>query len=416
MAYMEQCRDRYGDVFTGRIFGDQPLVFVSDPALVRDVLTGDPEILRAGEGNAILGPVVGSRSLLLLDGAEHLAQRRMMLSAFQGDRMSAYVQLMTDVTAREVATWEPGRVEAWPRMQAITLEIIVEAVFGVTDPARAARMREALTEMLDWLGKPSRLLRLAVATRGVRERGEARGLGRFRQATAGVHALLQQELDRRRAADGDGRPAGDDVLSLLRAARDPEGRGLTDEELRDQLITLLVAGHETTATTLAWTLERLVRHPDALARTVAEADAGEHAWIDAVLRETLRLRPVLPIVVRHTTAPVDLGPHRIPSGVDIAPCIHLLHRRADVYPEPHAFRPQRFLDTPPGTYTWLPFGGGVRRCLGASFALVEARVVLAEVLRRVAVSAPQDRSERVSRRAITLTPGRAAEICIAVRG
>lgn len=412
MAYMEQCRDRYGDVFTGRIFGDQPLVFVSDPDLVRLVLTGDPEVLRAGEGNAILGPVVGSRSLLLLDGAEHLEKRRMMLPAFQGDRMSAYVQLMTDVTAREVGSWPVGRIAAWPRMQAITLEIIVEAVFGMTDPVSAARMRAALTEMLDWLGRPSRLLRLAVATRGVRERGEARGLGRFRQATAGVHRLLQEELDRRRR--GEIAPS-DDVLSLLLAARDPDGHGLTDDELRAQLITLLVAGHETTATTLAWTLERLVRHPEALARAVAEADAGEHAWIDAVLRETLRLRPVLPIVVRHTTEPVDVGPHRIPAGVDIAPCIHLLHRRPELYPEPHAFRPERFLGVTPGTYTWLPFGGGVRRCLGASFALVEARVVLAELLRTVTVQAPSPRAERVSRRAITLTPGRSAEIYISSR-
>ncbi|PTL60651.1 cytochrome P450 [Paraconexibacter algicola] len=411
MAFMERCRAAHGDVFTARIFGDQPLVFVADPGLVRDVLTGDPDVLRAGEGNAILRPVVGSRSLLLLDGADHLAQRRMMLPAFHGDRIDAYVGLMRTATAREVDGWHDGPVAAWPRMQAITLEIVVAAVFGVTEPTRAARLRDVLARMLDDLAAPTKLVRLALATRGARRGESDAALEPFRRATRGVHALLQEELDRRRGADG-----GQDVLSLLLAARDETGRGLTDEEVRDQLITLLVAGHETTATTLAWALERLVRHPAALHRAVQEADDGGHAWLDAVVRETLRLRPVLPIVVRHTTAPVRLGDHLLPAGIDVAPCIHLLHRRPDAWPDPHAFRPERFLDDGGrDAYTWLPFGGGVRRCLGASFALVEARVVLAELLRRVTVHAVRERPERVARRAITLTPSRSATIGVTRR-
>jgi cytochrome P450 len=400
---MEQCRRRFGDVFTLRLaMGD--LVFVCDPDDIKRIFTAPPELAHAGEANVFLGPVVGSESILLLDEERHLRQRRLMLPPFHGERMQRYADVMAEVAEREIARWPVGEPFAiWPRMQAVTLEVIMRAVFGVQEGARLDELRTALRRMLHWTTRRWRLFMVAVL--GPERLQSHRATG-FAAAREPVDALLFDEIRRRR--DEPGLSERDDILSLLLAARDEDGRPMGDVELRDELMTLLVAGHETTATALSWTVERLLRHPAALERAREDDD-----YLEAAIKETLRLRPILPLVARVLKAPFEVGGRRLPEGSVVAPCIYLTHRRADVYPEPEAFRPERFLDSSPGTYEWIPFGGGIRRCLGASFALFEMRMVLRAVLARSELRPAEAESEPIRRRAVTFAPGRGARVVLA---
>ncbi|MEA2280350.1 MAG: cytochrome family [Solirubrobacteraceae bacterium] len=399
--WLERLRDRYGDAFTLRIAHEGTWVMLSDPEAVKQVFTGDPAQLHAGEANVILRPLLGPRSVLLLDGREHMAERKLMLPAFHGERMAGYAGLIGEVAAQEVASWPGGTpVAIRPRMQALTLEIVMRAIFG----SRDQRLKEALARMLDWTMDPRKMLRVVLAGPDRIER-----TGFFDPAMRPVDELLRAEIRRRRASED----PGEDVLSLLVEARHDDGAEMSESEIRDELLTLLVAGHETTATALSWALERLARHPAAWERL----HTGDEDYLDAVVRETLRLRPVLPIVLRKLQQPMEIGGFELPAGVSVAPCIHLVHRRPDVYPDPHAFRPERFLERPAGTYTWIPFGGGVRRCLGASFALMEMKLVLRAVaggIERLGPDRPE--SEPVSRRAITLVPGRDARVVVSAYG
>jgi cytochrome P450 len=314
---------------------------------------------------------------------------------------------MTAVAERAIAQWPRGEpFKVWPRMQEVTLEVIMRAVFGVTDRAGLERLRGALNEALDWTTTPSRMVGLAVL-------GPERDITQkiFDRAMKPANEIVLDEIARRRREEDVSER--DDIMSLLIQARHEDGSPMTDGELRDELMTLLIAGHETTATGLAWALERLVRNRPALERLRDEVQAGEDAYLDAVVKETLRLRPVLPIVLRKLIEPMEIGGHLLPAGVSVAPCIYLVHRNPDVYPEPELFRPERFIERPAGTYTWIPFGGGVRRCLGASFALFEMKAVLSAVVRSVDLTAAQPASEPVTRRAITMTPGRGAELVAA---
>lgn len=399
---MSRCQARFGDTFTMRIRNEGTWVFLCDPEDVKQVFTGDPEQLRAGEANAILRPVVGSRSVLLLDEPAHMTQRRLMLPPFHGERMQRYGELMAEVTRAEVERWPVAEQFAlWPRMQAITLEVIMRAVFGITEADHLGHVRELLRHMLDWTTSPRQLafLSLVGPTRVEANR-------EFRAVMAPVDAAVLALIARRRAGnDSQGR---EDILSMLLQARYEDGTGMSDLQLRDELMTLLVAGHETTATSLAWALERLLRHPGKLERLREEVTAGGQEYLDAVIKETLRLRPVLPLVVRRLREPMRFGGHLLPAGVSVAPCIYLVHRRPDIYPEPQRFVPERFLERPAGTYTWIPFGGGVRRCLGASFAQFEMAKVLETVLVTADLRPDRTASEQVVRRAITLTPSRRA--------
>jgi cytochrome P450 len=404
--FMERCRERYGDTFTITIRNEGTWVFLSHPDDVRQVFTGDPRLLRAGEANAVLRPVVGSRSVLLLDEPDHMTQRKLMLPPFHGERMQRYGELMAEVTQAEIARWPVGEPFAlWPRMQAITLEVIMRAVFGITDAQRFAQMRELLRHMLDWTTQPRQLAYLAL-------RGPSRVESNrdFRGVLDPVDETLLEEIRRRRVAADLGERQ--DILSMLMQARHDDGSPMSDRELRDELITLLVAGHETTATSLAWAFERLLRHPDKLARLRDEVTGPgeEDVYLEAVVKETLRLRPVLPIVVRRLAEPMEFGGHLIPAGASVTPCIYLMHRREDIYPEARSFRPERFLEQPAGTYTWIPFGGGVRRCLGASFAQFEMKKVLETVISHADLRPAEPGPERVVRRAITLTPARQASV------
>jgi cytochrome P450 family 135 len=400
--FASQCRARYGDAFTVRI-EERPWVMLADPAAIRAVFTAPPDLVHAGDANAILRPMLGPSSVLLLDGAEHLHQRRLMLPAFHGARLERYRRIMVDATDRALAGWVPGEpVSLRPHAQAITLEVIVRAVFGVEAGPAHDRLRELLSGVLDRLTRVRRMV--LVATLGPHH---PRMIALFRRELAAVDAELHRLIAERRAAPD--LAERDDVLSTLLLARDESGAGLSDGELRDELMTLLVAGHETTANSLAWAFERLSRTPGGLERVAADP-----AYAEAAVRETLRLRPVIALVARRLTREAEIGGLRLPAGAVVTPCILLVHRRPDVYPDPDAFRPERFLETPPGTYTWIPFGGGVRRCLGATFAQMELQVVLRRIASRVVLE-PVGDPEPVRRRAITLVPARGGEVRVVGR-
>ena len=406
MPFLEGARARYGDMWTMKLAQEGPWVMVSDPDVVKQVFKGDPEVFRAGEGNAILSPLVGHNSVLTLDGSAHMTQRKLMLPPFHGQRMQAYGELMREIAEREIDTWPSGQpLTLWPRMQAITLEIILQAVFGLEEGPRLDALRARLRDVLKASTDPVTMLLIALL--GTR-RFERLGVVR-RELEPADQLLFEQIRERREDPELDQRS---DILSMLLSARYEDGQPMSDAELRDELMTLLVAGHETTATSLAWTMERLVRHPGALERLRDEVDAGEDEYLDAVVKETLRLRPVLPVVVRRLSQDTELGGRLLPAGVAVAPCIHLVHRRPDVYPDPSRFRPERFLEQPAGTYTWIPFGGGVRRCLGASFALFEMKQVLTAMISRVDASTTAAAPERVIRRAITMSPADGGRVTV----
>jgi cytochrome P450 len=403
---MEDAARRYGDMFTLKIANEGTWVFISDPDAVKQVFTGDPRLLHAGEANIVLLPVLGSHSVLLLDDDAHMSQRKLMLPSFHGERMRGYEQVMAEVAAEEIDSWPAGQPYAVrPAMQRITLEVIMRTVFGVRETERIERLGEALRNSLGFATQPVRMAMLA--TLGPRR---VASLGLVRAKLEPTDRLIYEEIrSRRNAPDLAER---DDVLSLLLQARHDDGSEMSDKELRDELMTLLVAGHETSATALAWALDALTHHPHVLERLRDEIDAGDDAYLEAVVKETLRLRPVIALVLRRLTEPMEIGGHMLPAGVNVAPCIYLLHRRPDVYDEPRAFRPERFLDTKPGTYTWIPFGGGVRRCLGASFAQFEMKIVLRELVSRLDIRAARPDPERRIRRAIVFAPERGGEIVV----
>jgi cytochrome P450 family 135 len=400
------CQDRYGDIFTLKIVGEGTWVVLADPEAVKQVFTGDPRVFHAGEGNRLLEPLLGRHSLLTLDEGPHLAHRKLLLPPFHGRRMQAYEATMTEIAEREIASWPTGApYELRPRMQALTLEIILRTVFGAREGEGLDELREALRHYLDLLSDPRQLLPVvAIGPQRIRM------LPWFRRAMDRVDELIRAEIDRhRRAGDLEQR---EDVLSLMLAARHEDGSPMGDDELRDELLTLLAAGHETTATSLSWAVERLCREPARLERLRTEVEAGEDAYLTATIQETLRLRPVISIVLRRLTEPVEIAGRELPAGISVVPSIYLAHRNPEVYPDPESFKPERFLESPPGTYTWIPFGGGVRRCLGASFAQFEMAVVLRELVRRRRILPARPQPEPIYRRAITETPRHNAEVII----
>ena len=410
IPFLTSLSRRYGDLFTLR-FVIGPVIFTADPQAIKQIFRGDPDVFHAGEANATpLEPLMGRNSVLLLDGPEHLRQRKLMLPSFHGERMQGYGALMEEIAAREIERWPVGRPFGLrPHTQAITLEIIMRTVFGIQDAERLARLGERLAAMLD-IGMQSRAL-AAIAIPPVRKT-IGRGLwNRFLRLRAAADAEIYDEIARRRQVTDIAER--DDVLSILLQAHDEDGRPMTDNELRDELMTLLVAGHETTATSLAWAFDLLLRHPAELERLTAEVESGNGSdYLDAVIKETLRIRPVVPGVVRVLKAPVELNGFELPAGVRVAPNIYLTHRRPDIYPEPERFRPERFLDSGADTYTWIPFGGGIRRCLGASFALYEMKVVIPAILRRVQLRAAAAEPERIRRRAVTFVPEHDASVVV----
>jgi cytochrome P450 len=402
---MEECRARFGKRFTITLLGTPPFVMLADPAEIKEVFTAPPEVLHPGEGARILQPVVGRNSLILLDEDAHLSQRRLMLPAFHGEQIARLVDVMAQVAGDEVDGWprdEP--IALHPRLQALTLEIILRTVFGLDEGARLDRLRGLLTEVLAIGTNPASMLPALQ-----RDLGPRTPWGRFVRVRDRVDAELYALIDERRADDAE----RDDVLALLLAARHEDGSPMSAEELRDELMTLLVAGHETTASELAFAFERLVRTPGVLARLTSDLD--DDAYLTATVQEVLRRRPVLPLSApRLVVQPIEIGGVRYEPGVCVVPNAYLVHHDATIYPEPYAFRPERFLEQSPGTYTWIPFGGGRRRCLGAAFATAEMKVVLRAVLERARPRAAGDGRYEISRRrSITLSPREGAEVVLA---
>jgi cytochrome P450 family 135 len=392
ISFLESCRRRYGDVFAVRFLGFQtPMVMLSDPEAIRALYAEREHGLPPGRTVALL-PVVGPRSLLLLEGRDHLARRKLMLPPFHGERMRAYESIVREVVARDVEEWPSNQPFAiHPRMQRITLEVILRAVFGVTDEHRRDALRERLGQLL--ADTASLGLQFAVLLSRRFDTGDS--LAKLQATRREIDAMLTIEIAERRSNPST------DILSMLVAARFEDGEPLDDGEIRDQLMTLLLAGHETTATGLAWTFDLLLRNPAVLERLRQSQD---EAYLRAVVTESLRLRPVVPLAGRRLTKELRVNGHVLPPGTDVTPAIWLAHTREESYPEPFAFRPERFLDGAPSTYAWIPFGGGVRRCIGAAFAEMEMRVVLDEVLRRRALRTVSGRAERVARRNVTFSP------------
>src|SRR4051794_26063480 len=398
--YFDACRRRYGDVVWMSTAFDRGFVLVFDPDVVREVFQAPPDRLRAGEANAVLGPLLGDRSVLLLDGAEHLRQRRLLLPPFHGRRLQAHETVMLEAADAAIDAWPRGTPFALlPSMQSLTLEVIMTAIFGMTEGERRERLKQRVRTVLKPLGnRRARMLLFAITGGRV---GDRAAMERFQQQRRDLDEAIYEEIAlRRTASDLDER---DDVMSMLLQARDDHGEPMTDRELRDELVTLLVAGHETTATGLAWTFDLLLHNP----RVLERAREGEPSYVDAVVKEALRVRPVVPGIGRVVRGgPFELAGYTLPPGVGINPSISMIHRRADRYPAPGEFRPERFLEPgAPDTYTWVPFGGGTRRCLGASFALQEMRIVVGRVLERApGLRAASRRPEKVRRQGITLVP------------
>jgi len=393
-GYAEHLRKRYGKRFTMRLLGQPPSVILSDPEDVRALLTAPPEVLHPGEGAFILEPIVGPNSVILLDEAPHMEQRKLMLPAFHGDRMQRLTGLMAELTERELDSWPVGEpVALHPRLQGLTLDIILRAVFGLDEGSRLERLRERLGAILTFGDSPLSMLPFLQSAL------EGRGrFGRFERDRDEVDRELFALIDERRRDDRE----RDNVLAMLIAAEHSDGSRMSKEEIRDELVTALVAGHETTASSLAFAFEQLARVPQARERLAADEDGS---YLEATVNEVLRRRPVLPQPEpRLVKQEIEIGGWTYQPGVVLFASAYLIHHDPEIYPDPYAFRPERFVGVKPGTYTWLPFGGGRRRCIGAAFALQEMRIVLRAAIERFDF-VPGGPPQRVRRRMITVTPG-----------
>jgi cytochrome P450 len=413
LAYTARCRARYGKRFTVRVPAAPPFVILSDPEEIKEVFLAPPDVLHPGEGARVLEPLVGKHSVILLDEAAHMEQRKLVLPAFHGEKMARLGGLMAEVAEREVESWPRGEsIELQPRTQRLTLEIILRAVFGLDPGPRLDALRERLSELLAFGDRPISLTPPDPGGRLARILEKFGPFAEFARLQKEVDSLLFELIDERRAEDAE----RDDVLAMLLEARHEDGSPMSSQELRDELMTLLVAGHETTASSLAWAFERLARLPRVLSRLVEELDSNGDAYLVATIQETLRRRPVLPNVEpRLVKVPFEVGGWRYPPGACLVPNAYLVHHDPEIYPDPYEFRPERFLDEPPGTYTWIPFGGGRRRCIGASFAMLEMQIVIRAVLTRCELQPARDGAERATRRNITVRPGGGARTTFADR-
>jgi cytochrome P450 len=406
-SYLERLRARYGPRITLKLPFQPPFVLITDPEEIKELFTAPADVIHPGEGARILEPLLGPNSVILLDEAPHLRQRKLLLPAFHGEKMQALTGLMTELTHRELDGWPTGEAVALhPRLQRLTLEIILRAVFGLDRGPRLDELRESLTELLEFSESPGSIL--PTVQRLVGWFGPYR---RFNELVGHVDELIYAQIAERRRSVGEDRG---DVLGMLIGARHEDDSPMSEQEIRDELMTALVAGHETTASQLAWAFERLAREPASRHRLTEEIDDGQtEEYLMAAIHEILRLRPVLPNPEpRLTKQPIAIGGFRYPAGVALLASAYLVHHDPAIYPEPYAFRPERFVGKSPGTYTWIPFGGGRRRCLGASFAMQEMKIVLAAVLSRFEIEATSPAAERTGRRSITYSPAGGATVVL----
>jgi cytochrome P450 len=394
---LQEWHRRYGDAFTVSFLGLGKGVYVSDPQAIKALFTGDQSDLRAGQANSFLSPIIGPHSVLTLDGPEHLRQRKLLLPPFQGSRVANFRSVVREVAQSEVDRWQPGsELVLRERMRTLTFDVICRAVFGVYEPERVERLRSALAAVID--SSPFYLIFAPLRWK----LGRWSPGGRFARRLATADALIHEEIERRRAVpDLETRT---DVLSLLLQARDEDGRAMTNDELRDELVTMLGAGHETTATGLCFALELLMRNPAELASLRESIAAGDDAYLEAVMKETLRLRPVIDAAQRSLTEPREVAGHALPAGVRVYPGILAVHLRPDLYPEPEKFRPERWLDGEPESYAWLPFGGGIRRCIGAALAQAEMIEALRVIVPRADLQPVRSDPDPVVLKGVTLAP------------
>lgn len=407
VPFMESCRRRYGGPFTIQLAGNVPFVVLTDPDHVKELFATPPDVLHPGEGGKVLGPIMGQHSVLLLDEDAHMEQRKLMLPAFHGEKMAALTGLLEEVTEKAIGAWpRDEEIALHPRLQAVTLEVILRAVFGFDEGQKLDRMRALLERYLIQGVHPAVMLPPLHWNLGPRS-----PWGRFVRTREQTLALLGEQVAERRRSGED----GDDVLAMFLAAEHSDGSPMRDEEIVDELMTLLVAGHETTASALSFACADLVRNPDVLAALTGAVDTGDDEYLDATITEALRRRPVLPFTQpRLAVKPVEIGGRRYEPGICLTGGIYLIHHDPEIYPEPYAFRPERWLGQRRGTFTWLPFGGGRRRCLGASFAELEMKIVLRELLRTTTLHGG-GAAEPTARRHITVTPGRGARMALRAR-
>ena len=407
-GFLERNRRRYGSCFTVRVIGGGPIVMISDPQEIKELMTAPPEVLHPGEGAKVIESVVGPTSVIVLDEDAHLEQRKLMLPPFHGEALQRLSGLIDECCAREVASWPVGSPLALhARLQRVTLEIILRVVFGLEHGEELRAVRDSLSVMLGTGSKPVEVLWSMPALAWT---APAR---RRRRHMEHADRLIFELVERRRHRG----EHGDDVLSMLLSASHEDGTPLTDQELRDELVTTLVAGHETTASQLAWAFSILARTPELTRRLGRELERGEgEPLLKATIQELMRVRPVIPNAEpRVVHQPARIGSRTYPVGVTLFPSAYLLHHDPAIYPDPYSFRPERFLESPPGTYTWLPFGAGRRRCIGASFAMLEMQAVLREALTRFSLAAVGDSPELAARRGITITPSREATVTLTRR-
>jgi cytochrome P450 len=410
--FLDTCARRYGDWFTVRVPGVSPFVFTSDPAAVREIFLGDPDALHAGEANRPLGAFMGERSLLFLDAAEHLRQRRLLLPAFHGEQVASHADAMRKAADNAIASWPRGqRFPIHPQMRAITFETIIRAVLGFENDDAGTELRALLKNLFALYS--SRLGTLFSLPAMRIDAGQWSPWGRAVRLTRQIDSILHAEFARRRKEGVEGRA---DVLSMLLTARYEDGQPLPDNVIRDEMYTLMLAGHETTAATMAWIVNRLVTRLDVMDRARTEifsvlngeqlsaAHVGKLKYLEAVINETMRLDPVVPNIGRGLKKPMMIAGRQLPAGVTIAPCIYLVHRRPELWPNPDQFNPDRFLESRQSPYTFFPFGGGSRRCLGAAFASYQMKIVIAEILSRVELKKVDGYEAHAIRRGIAFAP------------
>ncbi len=408
VRFMERNRKAHGKLFSVKLGPLRRCTFVADAPLAWQVLTGDPALMRMGSTNGIFRPVLGDGSLFLLDGAEHRRHQSQIRPRFARSRVARFAGLVSELAARELASWPVGEPFAiQERMRGVTLQLILRTVLGIVDPARDERLRELVHELLDQVQSP-----IAVLPAFQVQLGGRSPFARLMRTVAAIDELLFEEIGERRYDPS--RHDRDDILSLLVTPQPHEDGFLSDREVRDEILTLLIAGHETTATALCWAFERLLRNPDALERCRAEIEGGGgDEYADAVVRETLRQRPVLPVTARKLTRPIALGPWTFPKGWTLMPCMYLIHNDPEVFPEPERFRPERFLAPESvSTRVWLPFGAGPRHCIGNGLSLMAIKAVLRTVLARAELAPDRPEAERVVRRNFTLGPERGARLIV----
>jgi cytochrome P450 len=411
VQFLHHCQKKYGPTFRIKL-PPYDMVMLTDPASIRTIFASKGDDMHAGQVNRVLRAVVGGHSVLLLDGAQHMRHRKLLLPSFHGERMRFYGETMAEITRQSIASWPTDApFILHTQTQDITLQIILRTVFGIDEGPQLQVLRDQLTDFLK-MGEHPLWLPLMVLLSLDPSREQRLPWKLFLSARNRTDALLYQQISNRRRESAAGRS---DVLAMLLQAVDEQGQGLTDEELRDELMTALVAGHETTATALAWAFERILLHPAVYAKLSQEVrDAGGVSaspeklaslpYLDATIKEVLRLRPVIPFVGRVLQRPVSIAGYDLPAGTAVSACIYLAQRNPEVFPDPEAFRPDRFLQGQPDPASWLPFGGGIRRCIGAAFALYEMKIVMGTILAHTELSLSDPQAATIQRRAITFWP------------